>query len=164
MNRVPSPSLEKSRLEPEAMPRRDFLGIAATGTACAAGALALFGAMRLPKVAVLPSASKKFKVTLPETLPPGEAFVPPGRSVAIFRDERGAFAISLICTHLGCVVKPVPGGFDCPCHGSRFGPEGAVTRGPAPTPLPWLSVRPAGGGAVLVDEGTTVPLGTRVVL
>ncbi len=150
-----------SRLDPEASPRRDFLGLAAAGSACAACAFALLGALKLPKAAVLPSASKKYKVALSETLAPGEPFVPPGRAVALFRDGRGVYAISTVCTHLGCIVKPAPEGFDCPCHGSKFGRDGSVLRGPAPKPLPWLAVRAAGGGAVIVDEGTVVPMGTR---
>lgn len=153
-----------SRLDPEAVPRRDFLGLAATGMACGTCAFALVGASRLPRAAVLPSASKKFKLTLPETLGPGEAFVPPGRAVAVFKDGPRVWAISTVCTHLGCIVKPAPDGFDCPCHGSKFGPDGALLRGPAPKGLPWFSVRAAGGGAVMVDEGTTVPPGTTETL
>lgn len=53
-----------------------------------------------------------------------------------------------ICTHLGCLPKPFfdpgdpvlgaswPGGFRCPCHGSRFDLAGRVFDGsPAPTNL-----------------------------
>ena len=79
----------------------------------------------------------------PSLWPPGEAFVPAGRPVAVFRDAEGVYAISTICTHLGCVVKPTPEGFDCPCHGSRFAADGTVTKGPAPRPLPWLKVTAA---------------------
>jgi cytochrome b6-f complex iron-sulfur subunit len=122
---------------------------------------ALMGMLKLPKAAVLASPSKKFKVALPETLPAGEAFVPPGRAVAVFRDPEGVYAVSTICTHLGCVVKPNPEGFECPCHGSRFNPDGTVLRGPAPRALPWLKVS-VSGGALTVDEDTTVPPGTKV--
>ncbi len=153
---------KRSRLEPEPVARRDLLGLAALWSAAAALGFAALGALRLPKAAVLPSPSKKFRVHLPESLAPGEAFVPPGRSVALFRDADGVFAISTVCTHLGCIVKPTPQGFDCPCHGSRFAPDGAVARGPAPVPLRWLAVTPASGGGVIVDEGATVPLGTKV--
>jgi len=38
----------------------------------------------------------------------GEAFMPPGRPVAVFRDAEGVYAISGICTHLGCIVKASP--------------------------------------------------------
>ena len=36
--------------------------------------------------------------------------MPPGRSVALFRDAEGVYAISTVCTHLGCIVKPTAGG------------------------------------------------------
>ncbi|MBL8138840.1 MAG: Rieske (2Fe-2S) protein [Acidobacteria bacterium] len=123
--------------------------------------VATLGALRLPRAAVLPSPSKTFRVTIPETLPAGEPFVPPGRSVALFRDGEGIHAISIVCTHLGCIIKATAGGFECPCHGSKFASDGAVTGGPAPAPLPWRQVT-VNGNAVIVDEETSVPAGTKV--
>lgn len=151
----------RSRLEPEPMPRRDWLGLSALWTMGATLIFALIGMLRLPKAAVLASPSKKFRLSLPENLPAGEAFVPPGRAVAVFRDAEGVYAVSTICTHLGCVVKSNPDGFECPCHGSRFASDGSVTRGPAPRALPWLKVS-LSAGLVTVDESTTVPSGTKV--
>jgi len=159
MSTGPAPGA--SRLDPEPMARRDFLGLASIGSALAALVLATIGMVRLPKAAVLSSPSKKFRVSLPESLAPGRVYVPPGRSVAIFRDAEGVYAISLICTHLGCIVKGQTGGFECPCHGSRFDLNGGVTKGPAPKPLPWRKVAPAAGGFI-VDEDVTVPPGTKV--
>ncbi|MBM3790711.1 MAG: ubiquinol-cytochrome c reductase iron-sulfur subunit [Acidobacteria bacterium] len=150
-----------SRLDPEAMPRRDFLGLAAAGSAIAALLAAIAGMLRLPRAAVLPAPSKKYRVTLPESLAPGTAFIPPGRSTALFRGADGVYAVSTICTHLGCVVKPAPDGFHCPCHGSRFAPDGAVLKGPAPSPLPWVAVSRAGEGTYVVDEGKAVPSGRK---
>ncbi len=162
MSTAHPPISPRSRLEPEPVARRDFLGLAALWSAAAALGFAALGALRLPKAAVLPSPSKKFRVQLPESLAPGEAFVPPGRSVALFRDGEGIFAVSTVCTHLGCIVKPTPEGFDCPCHGSRFSADGAVMRGPAPAALPWVAVTPVSAGVVIVDEAATVPPGTKV--
>lgn len=152
-----------SRLDPESMPRRDFLGMAALWSTASALFLALLGIGRLPRAAVLPSPSKKFRVTLPESMALGSAFIPPGRSVAIVRDLEGVFAVSTICTHLGCIVKQAADGFHCPCHGSAFAPDGTVLKGPAPKSLPWLSVTAVGGGTYVVDEGRIVPPGTRVI-
>ena len=164
MTTKPAPAKPRSRLEPEAMPRRDFLGLAAAWSAGAALLFAVLGMARLPRAAVLPSPSRKFRVTLPESLAPGTAFIPSGRSVAIIRDAEGVFAISTVCTHLGCIVKQAEDGFHCPCHGSRFDPKGGVVRGPAPKPLPWLAIQDAGGGTFIVDEGKPVPPGTKVVV
>ncbi|HBY59348.1 MAG TPA: cytochrome B6 [Solibacterales bacterium] len=152
---------QRSRLDPEPMPRRDWLGLSSLWAMSGALLFGLLGLLKLPKAAVLASPSKKFRVAIPETLAAGEAYVPPGRSVAIYRDGDGVYAVSTICTHLGCVVKANAEGFECPCHGSRFTAQGEVTKGPAPRPLSWLKVS-VSGGAVTVDEGVTVPLGTKV--
>ncbi len=151
-----------SRLDPEPIARRDFLGLASLWAAASTMLFALLGIARLPKAAVLASPSRRFRVALPESLAAGQAFVPPGRSVALFRDEAGVYAISTICTHLGCIVKAGEGGFECPCHGSRFGPDGAVVKGPAPTALPWRKVA-VSGGVCVVDEDASVPAGTKVL-
>ncbi|MFN7926067.1 MAG: ubiquinol-cytochrome c reductase iron-sulfur subunit [Bryobacteraceae bacterium] len=155
------PGSAKSRLDPEPLPRRDWLGLASLWSAASALLFGFVGAMRLPKAAVVAAPSKTFKLTLPESLPAGEAFVPAGRAVAVFRDGEGIFAISTTCTHLGCVVKPNPEGFECPCHGSRFDTTGGVVKGPAPRALPWLQVR-VSGNEIQIDEGKAVPSGTKV--
>jgi cytochrome b6-f complex iron-sulfur subunit len=166
MTTTPSPAgaAARSRLEPEPMPRRDFLGLSAVWSALIALLFGLFGVARLPRAAVVPMASRKFRVALPETLPPGEPFLPPGRSVAIFRDAQGVFAVSRVCTHLGCLVKVGSDGFQCPCHGSRFAPDGSVVKGPAPKALSWLAVARVAPGTFLIDESKTVPAGTKVTV
>ncbi len=151
---------KQSRLDPEPIARRDFLGLSALFATASTLLFALLGMLRLPKTAVLSSPAKKFPVVLPDSLASGEAFIPTGRAVAIFRDDKGVHAVSTICTHLGCVVKNNPQGFECPCHGSRFSTDGTVTKGPAPQPLPWLKVTRSGDKWV-VDEGTTVAKGTK---
>jgi len=153
----------RSRLDSEPVARRDFLGLAAVWSTASALALATVGILRLPKAAVLSSPSRTFRTHLPESLGLNEAYVPPGRSVALFRDAEGVYAISTVCTHLGCIVRPIADGFDCPCHGSQFAFDGSVLKGPAPTALPWLEVR-ASGDTVVIDEGKVVPAGTRVAV
>jgi nucleotide-binding universal stress UspA family protein len=59
--------------------------------------------------------------------------------IAVYRDRKGrTTALSAKCTHMGCTVKwnPAERAWDCPCHGSRFAPTGAVVNGPADRPLP----------------------------
>ena len=156
-----TPQTRRSRLEPEPVSRRDFLGLGSLWAAATAMLFGMVGMLRLPKAAVLSSPSKRFRVNLPEALQAGEAFTPSGRNVAVFRDEQGVYAISRVCTHLGCIVKPTAEGFECPCHGSRYDRDGLVTKGPAPRPLQWLEVKEQ-GGVLYVDEGANVAAGTRV--
>ena len=156
-----TPGAPVSRLDPEPVPRRDVLGLLSLWSMGLTLIFATVGMLRMPKAAVLPSPSKKFRVAIPETLAPGEAFVPPGRTAALFRDAGGVYAVSIICTHLGCIVKPTAQGFECPCHGSAFAADGSVVRGPAPQPLAWLKVTPS-GSTVIIDEEAAVPAGTRV--
>ncbi len=158
-----TPKAAHSRLDPEPIPRRDMLGLMSLWAAGTAFFLAILGMARLPKAAILSAPSKRFSVALPDALQPGQAFSPPGRSVALFRDSEGTWAVTTVCTHLGCIVKINAEGFECPCHGSRFAADGSVTKGPAPKPLAWLKVS-AAGGKVLVDQGATVPAGTKVLL
>lgn len=71
-----------------------------------------------------------------------EGAVPfPGQRVAIIRQGNRFGAMSLECSHLGCLVNAVDQGFFCPCHGSEFGPLGEVYSGPAPTSLPWYPLQ-----------------------
>lgn len=164
MTNAASPSTSGgSRLDPEPVPRRDFLGIAATVTGLLSLLLATVGVARLPRAAVVPVPSRNFRVDLPDNLAAGEPFLPPGRSVAIFRDGEGVYALSTICTHLGCIVKAEGDGFDCPCHGSRFGLHGELEKGPAPKSLPWVEITRMADGSYLVDEAATVPEGRRAV-
>jgi cytochrome b6-f complex iron-sulfur subunit len=82
----------------------------------------------------------------------------------VFRDGEGVYAVSMVCTHLGCIVKAEGGGFACPCHGSRFALDGSVAKGPAPKALPWLSVSAVSGDTFIVDESATVPAGKKVAV
>ncbi len=59
-------------------------------------------------------------------------------TLAAYKDPSGAlFAVSSVCTHMKCKVhwNSVETSWDCPCHGSRFAPDGTVIEGPATEPL-----------------------------
>jgi glycine/D-amino acid oxidase-like deaminating enzyme/nitrite reductase/ring-hydroxylating ferredoxin subunit len=75
-----------------------------------------------------------------DKIAPGEgAIIRHGlKKVAAYRDPSGKLTqCSAICTHLGCIVEwnTSEKTWDCPCHGSRFAPDGHVVNGPAPDPL-----------------------------
>ena len=57
-----------------------------------------------------------------------------GRLVAVYRTPSGSlYRLSPVCRHAGCIVhwNDAERTWDCPCHGSRFSPEGQVLHGPA---------------------------------
>jgi nitrite reductase/ring-hydroxylating ferredoxin subunit len=62
-------------------------------------------------------------------------------------------AVTGVCSHLGGVLSwnDAEQSWDCPLHGSRFGPDGSVLEGPATKPL---RPRP---GLVMAREGTAPP-------
>jgi glycine/D-amino acid oxidase-like deaminating enzyme/nitrite reductase/ring-hydroxylating ferredoxin subunit len=71
-----------------------------------------------------------------ESLAPGEGDIVrhDGETVAGHRRDDGSLvAVSPNCTHLGCRVNwnRAERSWDCPCHGSRFAPDGEVLQGPA---------------------------------
>lgn len=79
-------------------------------------------------------------VSSTDNIAPGQgAVVRRGLSkLAVYRDDSGTLhERSAVCPHLGCIVhfNPAERVWDCPCHGSRFGPLGEVINGPANSPL-----------------------------
>jgi cytochrome b6-f complex iron-sulfur subunit len=148
------------RLEPEPLPRRDFLGLAGLWSA----AIAIFGSFagmaRLPMPSVLPDAGSRFRIGRPDEFPAGTIRAIEGRNVLVMASSEGVAALSLICTHLGCVVKEEGEEYLCPCHGSRFGSQGGVLAGPAPRGLKWLDVSSAADGTLVVDARREVASGT----
>jgi glycine/D-amino acid oxidase-like deaminating enzyme/nitrite reductase/ring-hydroxylating ferredoxin subunit len=58
-------------------------------------------------------------------------------AIAACRLDGETRAVSPLCTHLGCHVawNRAETSWDCPCHGSRFSPDGTVIQGPATVDL-----------------------------
>lgn len=81
----------------------------------------------------------------------------------------GLMALSMVCTHLGCLFAWVDanGRFECPCHGSKFERTGQYIEGPAPRNLDRfpLTVNTP-GGPVIDAEGDPINVGgaTSVVV
>ncbi|MBI2842865.1 MAG: ubiquinol-cytochrome c reductase iron-sulfur subunit [Armatimonadetes bacterium] len=144
--------------------RRDLLTKSALGTFFAAIAGTVLGFPVLPKPIVSPGPSRKYKLGTPEEFPAGTALKMDKENFFLFRDEEGFFAITAICTHLGCIVSQSQDGFACPCHGSRFSADGRVVGGPAPRALPWLKVSLTPDGKLMVDAEQEVAVGTKFMV
>jgi cytochrome b6-f complex iron-sulfur subunit len=138
-------------MEPDPITRRSALGRLglAAGVAGIGAQAAIVIRSFVPNVSYDPPS--KAKVGRPESFADGLTFVP-DRRVFIVRDGKTFRAVSAICTHLGCTVRPEaveqpdptdPDGrrqvqvyrFTCPCHGSRYRADGLNLSGPAPSPL-----------------------------
>jgi cytochrome b6-f complex iron-sulfur subunit len=161
----PQISVEDSPRFQEPVTRRDFLGLSAIWTCVAAFATALMGALRLPMPSVFPEANTKVKIGKPDVFLKGSVTHFSELSVWLFRDDEGLYAISSICTHLGCIARREESGqFHCPCHGSAFTEEGKVVAGPAPKGLNWLELSVSPDGQIVVDKNGSVPMGTHLTL
>lgn len=74
--------------------------------------------------------------------------------IAVHRDKLGALhERSAVCPHLGCIVawNATESSWDCPCHGSRFTPDGKVLNGPAIGPLAKVDSEDAKAGSAAGD-------------
>ena len=74
-----------------------------------------------------------------------------GKPVGVIRSNDKLYALSLICTHLGCIVNwhPEENRLICPCHAGIYDVNGAVLGGPPPRPLPTYEVRVIGDTVVV---------------
>jgi len=112
--------------------RRGFLGAL---TAALAGVL-LLGRYLSPTLR-----PKKVLLTVNQAeLPANGALVYREARVAVLRQGAQVYALSLVCTHLGCTVSVTADDLVCPCHGSSFDRQGRVLKGPADRPLAQLEV------------------------
>lgn len=74
----------------------------------------------------------------------------------------GLMALSMVCTHLGCLFAWVDanGRFECPCHGSKFERNGQYIEGPAPRNLDRFAlIVDTPGGQVTSADGSPVNVG-----
>jgi len=59
----------------------------------------------------------------------------PDPVILIRKEDQNYLALSAVCTHLHCFVRPSKQFLLCPCHGSTFDLDGNAVRGPAEKPL-----------------------------
>lgn len=150
-----------SPLKPEDQSRREFmarLGLGACALTAAGAALTVLDFME-PKVLFEPAT--EFKAGNIQEYPEGTVKFNEEHRAYIIGGQGGVFAVSAVCTHLGCITRyhANEGMIACPCHGSQFDTDGNVTHGPAPRPLPWLEVKADAEGNLTVDTSMVIPHG-----
>jgi cytochrome b6-f complex iron-sulfur subunit len=134
----------------EALDRREFFWIG-WGAIAASGLGFLLSTFRFLVPNVLYEPPSRFSIGPPSQFPPDVPTFLEDRRLFVFNTAEGFYAVSSVCTHLGCNVKRSATGFDCPCHGSRFDDNGLVVRGPAPAPLAWYGLSLSAHGELVVD-------------
>ncbi len=138
--------------------RRDFLSELTFGALGIAGlgGVALTYQYFSPNVLFEPAST--FRAGNPDLYPVNSVTILLDQQVYIVRTSDGFFAVSAVCTHLGCVTqwKPEANMIACPCHGSKFTPEGKKLEGPAPRPLPHYSITLTADGELQIDKLQTI--------
>jgi len=155
-----SPALGAKAKEGEVeIDRRDFLNEIAAGALCIAAVGAAVVTIKYLSPNVLFEPPTSFRIGAPDIYPLDSVTYIADQQVYITRTAQGFFALSAICTHLGCITqwKPELNLIACPCHGSRFNRDGLVVRGPAPRPLPHFAMSLLPDGDLLVDKLNIVP-------
>ena len=136
------------------MPRRDFFNQIAAGALGIAGLGAAVVTYRYLSPNVLFEPPTTFRAGNPDLYPVNSVTYIQDQQVYIVRSNDGFYAVSAVCTHLGCITqwKPEVNQIACPCHGSKFKSDGSKVEGPAPRPLPHYSLTLAPNGELVVDK------------
>lgn len=135
--------------------RRNFLSMAGWAAFFGFFLTMVLGSVRMMFPKVLYEPSTKFKIGFPDTFTLGvsEKFAEKYK-IWVIRKAEGFYALSTVCTHLGCTPRWLSSEqkFKCPCHGSGFYDSGVNFEGPAPRPLERVKITIADDGQIEVDR------------
>jgi len=142
----------------EKVKRRSFiswLSIAWVAFAAATGGfLTMMLRFMFPNVLFEPPQS--FKIGFPDDYKMGEVDLrwKNKHGIWVVRHPEQIYALSTVCTHLGCMPNWLVNEqkFKCPCHGSGFRMTGINFEGPAPRPLERFKIVLADDGQMLIDK------------
>jgi len=137
--------------------RQVFVKLGAGSLCVACGGGAVFGYEFLaPNVLYEPS--PVFNAGKPDRYAPDTVTQDLQAGVYIVHGPNGIYAMSAVCTHLGCLTawRPELDMVACPCHGSKFHRDGVKIEGPAPRPLPWLRAWIDDEGDLLIDRSDVI--------
>jgi cytochrome b6-f complex iron-sulfur subunit len=138
--------------------RRQFFMKLGSGSLALAGAGATVFAVQYLSPNVLYEPSPIVSAGRPDHFPANSVTFDPRFGIYIVHEAKGFYAMSAVCTHLGCMTvwKQDAGVIACPCHGSNFRVDGTVIGGPAPRPLPWLKTWLGSSGEITVDRSSLI--------
>jgi len=134
--------------------RRDFLNEITMGALGIAGLGSVAVTYQYFSPNVLFEPSTTFRAGNPDLYPVHSVTFLQDQQVYIVRMPEGFYAVSAVCTHLGCITqwKPDADLIACPCHGSKFHPDGVKIEGPAPRPLPHFAIALTADGELQVNK------------
>jgi cytochrome b6-f complex iron-sulfur subunit len=138
----------------DAITRRDFLNEITLGALGIAGLGSVAVTYQFFSPNVLFEPPTTFRAGNPDLYPVNSVTFLQDQQVYIVRMPKGFYAVSAVCTHLGCVTqwKSDAEMIACPCHGSKFKSDGTKIEGPAPRPLPHFAISLTADGELLVDK------------
>ena len=150
----------KTPVPPQRRPvdRRNFfswLGLAWISFGAATlGVLSAIGRLFFPNVLFEPPLSFKAGFTEEYIINVVDERFKESFGVWLVRTSTEMYALSTVCTHLGCTPNwlSAEGKFKCPCHGSGFYKTGINFEGPAPRPLERYRIAYTEDGQILVDK------------
>jgi cytochrome b6-f complex iron-sulfur subunit len=148
------PAVPLSAQAGDGITRRDFLNEITLGALGIAGLGSVAVTYQFFSPNVLFEPSTTFRAGDPDLYPVHSVTFLLEQQVYIVRTLEGFYAVSAVCTHLGCVTqwKPDADMIACPCHGSKFKADGTKIEGPAPRPLPHFAISLTPDGELLVDK------------
>jgi cytochrome b6-f complex iron-sulfur subunit len=134
--------------------RRDFLNQLTLGSLGVAGLGSVAVTYQFFSPNVLFEPSPTFRAGSPDLYPVHSVSFLQEQQVYIVRMPEGFYAVSAVCTHLGCITAwhPEHELIECPCHGSKFKADGTKIEGPAPRALPHFTISLTADGELLVDK------------
>ena len=154
-NVIPQASIDSDSKKD--LDRKRFLSWLSIGWLAFAGATGGFFTVMIrflfPNVLFEPPQS--FKIGFPDEFTKGKVDTrfKKKHAVWIVRNDKSIYALSTVCTHLGCTPNwlATEQKFKCPCHGSGFRSSGINFEGPAPRPLERFMIYLADDGQIVVD-------------
>lgn len=155
----PEGSTQSKSQNENGITRRDFLNEITTAALGITGLGGVAVTLNFISPNVLFEPPARFHIGPSEDYPVNSVTFLRDQQVFIVRIATGFFAVSAICTHLGCITewKPDDNLIECPCHGSKYKRDGTKVAGPAPRSLPHFNIQVGPDGQLVVDKLSVVP-------